>query len=154
MIVILPSSKWTQFGEDGLIVKGIIVHNTGNSWSAKENYEYLFNTTLSNGCHYLVDNIETIQCLPDTWKVWTTAKGSDWAFHNCLSIEICNMLADEDWQQSEQRAIALIKEWLLKYDLTKDDIYFHNDFNSSYYCPNKILEIYTSKKNWIERNFE
>ena len=146
----LPENKWKQFGEDGLIVHGLIIHNTGNNLSAEENYNILLESKNSNGCHFFIDNKQIIQCLPETWKCYTTGKGEDWAYHNCLSLEICNLLLQEDWEQCEVNAKELIKEWLNEFNLTRDDIYYHNDFNQQFYCPNKLLDLYGTKKNWLD----
>ena len=50
-----------QFGHDGLEVRGITIHNTGNKASAAENYDWISHTNYSTGCHYFVDENEVIE---------------------------------------------------------------------------------------------
>ena len=141
-------SNMEQFGEKGIEIKGITIHNTGNDLSAKENYEWMAKTSTSQGTHYLVDESETIQCMPLDWHVWHTGKARDFGNMHTIAIEICSMRTIKDYYKAQERAFSLIKELLEKYDLTFDDVYFHNDFDPKKYCPNRILDIYKNKSNF------
>lgn len=142
-----------QFGIPGLVVRGITVHNTGNAWSAQENYDYMEKTDTSAGTHFFVDEKEVIQALPLNWCVYHTGMGIDWACRNTIAIEICRSRSDKQiYQAAEERAINLIQSLLDEYHLTNKDIYFHNDFNRKTYCPHRILTEWGTKKNWIRGN--
>lgn len=152
----LDEKKWQQYGCDGLIPKCITIHNTNNyDLSAKELFDYMNNECVtSQGTHFLIDSKEIIEVLPLNWKTWHTGKGNDYAFHNSIAIEICSSLDNEDYLKGQEKAINLIKELMEKYNLTKDDIYFHNDWNKTTYCPCNILDLYGNKKNFLDKFFK
>ena len=144
-------SNKEQFGYEGLEVKGITIHNTGNTWSAAENYAYMCNSKTSQGTHYFVDEHGYIQAMPQTWCVYHTGMANDWACKHTIAIEICRSQSSLDvYTAAEEKAAELIKKLMKKYKLTKDDIYFHIDFNQRTYCPHRILQNGT-KAEWKER---
>lgn len=151
----LKETRWMQFGEKGLEPNCITIHNTKNySMSAKDLFNYMNDECLtSQGCHYLVDNEGVIEVMPLDWKVYHTGKGKDYAFNHSIAIEICNHISNDLYLKGQDNAIKLIKQLMKKYNIKKEDIYFHNDFNSRTYCPNKILDLYKNKKNFIEKFF-
>lgn len=143
-----------QFGFPGLDVQGITVHNTGNALSAVENYAWMEQTKTSQGCHFFVDEYNVIQAMPTSWCVWHTGKANDWACKHTIAIEICRSRSDEElYLKAEKRAVALIETLMTEYNLTPSEIYFHQDFNKTTYCPHRILDKYGSKKNWKARYF-
>lgn len=152
----LSSDKWEQFGQDGIEVEGVIIHNTGNyKMSANDLFCWLQNDCkTSQGTHFLVDRNNVIQVMPETWKVWTTGKGNDYAFNHLLSIEICSDLNEEKYMQGQQKAVELIKSLMKKYGFGVDKIKFHNDYNKNVYCPCNILEKYKNRENFIKEVFE
>lgn len=151
----LDESKWLQYGQDGLKPNCITIHNTGNyDMTAKDIFNYLNNDCkTSQGCHYLVDNNEVIEVLPLTWRTYHTGKGEDYAFNNSIAIEICSNIDDELYLAGQNKAIALIKELMDKYNIPLSEIYFHIDFNSKTYCPCNILDLYKTKENFLKKFF-
>lgn len=148
----LKEEKRPQYGKQGLDVKGIVIHNTNNyTKNIDELMNYLENESkTSNGTHFLVDDKKIIEVMPLDWCVWSTGKGNDWCFRHCISIEIVSNINDELYLSGQKRAIKLIKRLMKKYSLTKEDIYFHNDFNKEFYCPATILRIYGNKENFLK----
>ena len=143
-----------QFGIPGLKIESITIHNTGNTLSARENYDMLSESALNNATHYLVDDKEVLQFMPLDWCVFHTGKAADWACKHSIAIEICNSQDTlEKYLEAEKRAVNLIKDLMVTYKLTKKDIYFHKDFNSTTYCPHRILDLYGNKKEFIRRYF-
>lgn len=137
-----------------MIVKGITIHNTGNDKSAQEMYELLKESGKVNLCHFLIDEKEII----NTWSVETpashTGKGFDNGNRFTLAIEICRSRADyELYEKAQKKAVKFIKKLLKEYKLTTRNIYFHNDFNKTTYCPHRILDDYGSKENFIKEVF-
>lgn len=154
----ISENKWSQYGfprteED---IQGITIHETGN---VDMNAEQLFNwmnevNKTSQGCHYLVDDTQTIQVMPDDWAVYHTGKGKDFGCRYTIAIEICSSLSDEKYQKAEDRAISLIYELQKKYHIPMDMIFFHQDFNSKTYCPKTILNNYGTSKNFVYSRLE
>lgn len=151
----LDKNKWSQYGKDGLEPTCITIHNTGNyDMTAMELFDYLNNECLtSQGCHFLVDDKEIIEVMPLNWKTYHTGKGEDYAFNNSIAIEICSNLDDELYLKGQENAIRLIKNYMDKFDIPKDEIYFHIDFNPTTYCPCNILDLYKTKENFLNKFF-
>ena len=72
-----------------MIVKGITIHNTGNDYSAKELSNMLKDKMQFNLCHYLVDEKEVIQMIPEDQEAEHTGKGYDFGNRYTIAIEIC-----------------------------------------------------------------
>lgn len=137
-----------------MIVKGITIHNTNNEYSAKKNYELLLKNQKTNLCHYLIDDEEIINTLSEDVEAMHTGKGYDNGNKYTIAIEICKSRCDEEaYLKAEKKAIKFIKKLMKKYNLTKEDIYFHNDFNKQMYCPHRILDIYKKKEVFINGSF-
>lgn len=141
-----------QFGFPGLEVKGITIHNTGNELSAAENYALMEHSSDSRGTHYFVDEFEVIQAMPLDWCVYHTGMAKDWACQHTIAIEICRSQSDlQTYLKAERKAVNLVKQLLRQYGLNKRAVYFHRDFNPKTYCPHRIFEEYTTKKDWKAR---
>lgn len=149
----IDKKKYNQYGEIGLEPKAITIHNTGTRKSAKELLEIMKNGTSSKGCHFLVDKDDIIEVMPINYRVYHTGKGRDWAFNNSIAIEICSQVDSNEYLKGQAKAISLIKKLMRKYNLSTDDIYFHNDF-ANVYCPCDILNIYGNKRNFLRKEFE
>lgn len=142
-----------QFGFRGIKIRGICIHNTGNALSAAENYAVMETSTGNAGCHFFVDESEVIQAMPLNYCVYHTGMAKDWACRHCLAVEICRSRSGTElYAAAEANAVEFVKGLMERYNLTADDIYFHNDFNERTYCPHRILTNET-KKEWIGRNF-
>lgn len=151
----IDEKKYSQYGAYGLLPKAITIHNTNNyDWSAQDLFNYINSECkTSQGVHLIADHNGIIEVMPLDWKVWHTGKGNDWAFNNSIAIEICSNLDNELYLKGQQIAIDKIKELMKTYNLTNEDLYFHNDFNQTTYCPANILDLYKSKKVFLEKFF-
>lgn len=147
----LSKSKWKQYGQPNSKIKGIVIHNTNNQQMSAEQLEnWLENDNKrSNGCHFLIDYKEVRQVMPIDWSVWNTGMGMSFGNLDCISIEICSHPNNKLYLAGQERAINLIKELMKKYNLTKDDIYFHNDFQPHINCPAQIIKIYGKKSAFL-----
>lgn len=147
----LTENKWYQYGTPNSKIKGIVLHNTNNhSMSAKQLEEWLQNDEKTNaGCHYLVDYKDVIQIMPDDWSVFNVGNGYSFGNQDCIAIEICSNPSEKLYLQGEQKAIKLIKKLMKKYHLTKDDIFFHRDFQPNINCPAQIIKRYKTKQEFL-----
>lgn len=153
----IKENRFIQFGfpRTEADIKGITIHETGSEMSAQELFDYLDNVSKdSKGTHYLVDDKEIIQVMPDDWAVYHTGKGLDWGNRYTIAIEICSNINDEKYRQGEDRAISLIYNLQKKYHIPNDMIFFHNDFNSTTYCPKTILNNYKTSRNFVYQRIE
>lgn len=149
----IKEEKFNQYGfprnEEDIL--GITLHETGNNnMSARQLFDYLENECkTSQGTHYIVDDIETLQVMPNDWACYHTGKGLDWGNRFTIAIEICSSISDEKYQQAQDNAVALIKELMEEYAINKDSIFFHYDFNNRTHCPNRILNKYKNAKRFV-----
>lgn len=150
----IPKARWSQYGEEGMVVKGITIHNTNNSLSARENAELMTNSTSEAGCHFFIDETETIQMMPEDWHVWHTGKAYDGGNMTTIAIEICRSTSKEEtYLQAQTRAIRKVKNLMKKYDIDISHVYFHRNWNPTTYCPHRILQIYGNRNTFIEEEF-
>lgn len=147
----IPETKWKQYGLPDAQIKGIVIHNTNNQlWSARRLEKWLIEENkTSASAHFIVDAEDTIQVMPLDWSVWNTGMGMDFGNLHCISIEICSHPSEQIYLQGERRAIQLIKELMIQFNLTEKDIYFHRDFNPNVNCPAQILKRYGNKQNFL-----
>lgn len=151
----IDRNKYEQFGfersqED---IQCIVLHNTNSELSARQLFNWLNETSSSQGTHYIVDCDEVVEVMPLDWGVYHTGKGMDFGNKYGIAIEICSNLNNEKYLDGETKAMELVKSLMNEYHLTKNDIYFHQDFNQTTKCPNDILTIYGNRKNFINSYF-
>lgn len=153
----INKNKWLQYGyESGNLKKtSITIHNTNNyEMSAREIFNFMDKENkTSQGTHFLVDDKEIIEVMPLDWCVYHTGKGNDNACKHSIAIEICSNNNDELYLKGQDKAIELIKSIMNEYNISKDCIFFHQDFNNQFYCPATILNLYGNKENFIEKFF-
>lgn len=153
----LSEKKWQQYGfkRSENDINCIVIHNTNNYENNAEQLEnWLENECkTSQGTHYLVDDKEVRQVMPLDYGVYSTGKGKDYCSMHSIAIEICSNLNNDLYLWGQENAIALIKELMKKYNITKEELYFHIDFNSKFYCPANILNLYGNKKNFLDKFF-
>lgn len=147
--------NYAQFGFEGLVVKGITIHNSGSTKSAAELREWYEHTDSNQGCHYLVDDEQIIQIMPLEWCVYHTGKGIDFGTSHTIAIEICKSQSDlETYMKAQEKALFLVQKLLKKYELTSEQVYFHNSFNERAYCPHRILDIYGSRAEFVRKEID
>lgn len=136
-------------------IKGITIHNTGNYLSAEDCYNYLKLNGRLNLCHYLIDEKKVIATTPEYLMAFHTGKGYDKGNMNTIAVEICRSTAPKNlYLKAQKNAVKFIKGIMAKYNLTANDIYFHNDFNPACGCPHRILQEYKTKRNFIKEMFK
>ena len=146
----IPKSKWRQYGQPGSKVKGIIIHNTNSSKSAVQLEKWLSEENKgSNGCHFLVDSNEVRKVMPLNWSVYSVGNGASFGNLDCIAIEICSNLSEREYSKAEQKGIELIRELMSKYNLSKEQIYFHRDFQANVNCPAQIIKRYGTKARFL-----
>ena len=142
----IDQNKYDQYGfprtaED---ILGITIHETGNyDMNAQELFDWLNDENkTSQGCHYICDDTQTIQVMPENWAVFHTGKGYDWGNRYTIAIEIVSSIDDTKYQGAQDRAVALIKQLQNTYNIPNDMVFFHRNFDPVVYCPQTILNRY------------
>lgn len=135
-------------------VKGITFHDTGNDLSADQLHAVLIEEHKPNLCHFLVDENEIRQTWPLDEPASHTGKGYDFGNLHTIAIEVCRSTSDEEtYLQALNNAVTLAKELMERYELPTRRIYLHRDFDVNTNCPHRLLEIYKTKANFVEENF-
>lgn len=145
--------KFNQYGfpRNPIDIKGITIHETGNyEMNAQQLFDYFNDVDKSTqGAHYVVDDTQVIQLMPNDWAIYHTGKGKDYGCKYTIAIEICSNINDEKYKEAQDNAVQLIKQLMQQYNITSDDIFLHNDFNPVVHCPNAILNKYGSAKRFV-----
>ena len=120
----------------------IIIHNTSNDASAKNEITNMKNNSLSTSFHYAVDDIEIRQGIPLNRNTWNAGDGERGPGNRKgISIEICySKSGGERFDKAEENA-ARLTAWLLKErNWGIDKVKKHQDFSGKY-CPHRTLDL-------------
>lgn len=125
----------------------LVIHNTANSASARNEANYLHSSsnTSSTSYHYVVDEQEIIQVLPNNINGWHAGDGSSTnSFNrNSIGIEIAksmstdNTIKDAAIYQSALLVVFLLKELNIPFS----NIVTHQSITNKN-CPHDILQRY------------
>ena len=119
----------------------VVVHNTYNDASAKNEANYMCNNNNEVSTHYFVDDVEIVQCIEENRNSWNAGDGNGKGNREGLSVEICySKSGGEKFIQSEKNAAELIA-WILKrYGWGIDRVTKHQDYSGKY-CPHRTLDM-------------
>lgn len=120
----------------------IVVHNTANDASAKNEVAYMIRNNNQVSFHYAVDDKEIIQGIPENRNAWHAGDGgSGQGNRKGLSIEICySKSGGQSFMAAEKLAAKFIATKLNKKGWGIDKVKKHQDFSGKY-CPHKTLDI-------------
>ena len=110
----------------------LVIHYTGNDGdTAANNGNYFKNNVVETSAHYFVDDTTVVRSVADKNIAW---HAGDWNI-NCRSIgiEIAGSTT-ECTGKTLENVIALTKELMKKYNITKDRVIRHYDANGKL-CP-------------------
>ncbi len=120
----------------------IVIHNTANDASAENEAEYMINNSNEASFHYVVDDKNIYQCIPENRNAWHAGDG---AFgkgnRQGIAIEICySMSGGEKFLKAEENAAKLVARILKKYGWKTDRVKPHQLFSGKY-CPHRTLDL-------------
>ena len=119
----------------------IVVHNTANDASARNEIAYMISNNQEVSFHYAVDDKEVVQGIPENRNAWhcgdgATGKGN----REGVAIEICYSKSGGDrFAKAEQNAVDLIVSILKRYNWGVDKVTKHQDYSGKY-CPHRTLD--------------
>jgi len=134
-------------------LKGVVVHWTANtmdganSWA---NRNYFNNTKRFASAHYLVDEDNVVQCLPENEVAFHVgaheykpiglhiAEGDKNPNYFLIGIEMC-VNEDADWDTTYRNSVALVQQLLNKYKFTIFQLYRHYDITGKD-CPRMLID--------------
>ena len=120
----------------------IVVHNTANDASARNEIAYMISNNQEVSFHYAVDDKEVVQGIPENRNAWHSGDGEHGTGNReGVAIEICYSKSGGDrFIQAEKNAVELIVDILKRYGWGVDKVTKHQDYNGKY-CPHRTLDM-------------
>ena len=125
-----------------MIPTRIVVHNTANDASARNEISYMISNNNEVSFHYAVDDKEVVQGIPENRNAWHSGDGENGKGNReGVAIEICYSKSGGDrFIQAEKNAVDLIVDILKRYNWGVDRVTKHQDYNGKY-CPHRTLDM-------------
>ena len=119
----------------------IVVHNTANDASARNEIAYMISNNQEVSYHYAVDDKEVVQGIPEDRNAWHSGDGEHGVGNRQgIAIEICYSKSGGDrFIQAEKNAVDLIVDILKRYGWGVGKVTKHQDYNGKY-CPHRTLD--------------
>ena len=120
----------------------IVVHNTANDASARNEIAYMIRNDNEVSYHYAVDDKEVVQGIPENRNAWHASDGgSGKGNREGIGIEICySKSGGAKFTKAEQNAVELIVDILKRYGWGIDKVTKHQDYCTKY-CPHRTLDL-------------
>lgn len=138
---LVPESKWWIKCPYEMTPTRIVVHNTANDATARNEIAYMTNNNYETSFHYAVDDKEIVQGLPLDRNGWHSSDGNGKGNREGIAIEICYSKSGGDrFIKAEENAVDLIVYLLKKYNWGIDRVTKHQDYCGKY-CPHRTLDM-------------
>lgn len=128
-------------------IKYLVLHYTaGDSDTAKNNAKYFANGARGASAHYFVDEKEIWQSVREEDTAWHCG-GKKYYHNECrndnsIGIEMCSYKDNNGYhiaQETEDRAILLIRELMKKHNISAENVVRHYDVTHKN-CPAPLVE--------------
>jgi N-acetylmuramoyl-L-alanine amidase CwlA len=138
---IVPTEKYGIKCPYGMTASRIVVHNTANDATARNEIAYMISNNQEVSFHYAVDDKEVVQGIPENRNAWHSGDGANGKGNReGIAIEICYSKSGGDrFTQAEKNAVELIADILKRYGWGVDRVTKHQDYNGKY-CPHRTLD--------------
>lgn len=138
---IVPENKWGIKCPYEMTPTRIVVHNTANDASARNEIAYMTNNDYETSFHYAVDDKEIVQGIEENRNGWHASDSNGKGNREGIAIEICYSLSGGDrFIKAEQNAVDLIVDILKRYGWGIDRVTKHQDYCGKY-CPHRTLDM-------------
>ena len=139
---LVPESKWGIKCPYEMTPTRIVVHNTANDATARNEIAYMTNNNNETSFHYAVDDKEIVQGIEENRNSWNAGDGNGKGNREGIAIEICYSLSGGDrFIKAEQNAVDLIVDILKRYGWGIDRVTKHQDYGNHKYCPHRTLDM-------------
>ena len=138
---IVPTEKYNIKCPYGMNPNRIVVHNTANDATARNEISYMISNDKEVSFHYAVDDKEVVQGIPENRNAWHSGDGENGKGNrDGIAIEICYSKSGGDrFTQAEKNAVELIVDILKRYGWGVDRVTKHQDYSGKY-CPHRTLD--------------
>lgn len=138
---IVPESKYGIKCPYTMKPTRIVVHNTANDATARNEISYMTNNNYEISFHYAVDDKEVVQGIPENRNAWHSGDGNGKGNREGIAIEICYSKSGGDrFIKAEKLAVELIVDILKRYNWGVDKVTKHQDYCKKY-CPHRTLDM-------------
>lgn len=138
---IVPESKYNIKCPYEMKPTRIVVHNTANDATARNEIAYMTNNNYEVSFHYAVDDKEIVQGIEENRNAWHSGDGHGKGNREGIAIEICYSKSGGDrFIKAEQNAVELIVDILKRYNWGIDKVTKHQDYSNKY-CPHRTLDM-------------
>ena len=138
---IVPESRYYLKCPYEMTPTRIVVHNTANDATARNEISYMTNNDYETSFHYAVDDKEIVQGLPENRNGWHASDGNGKGNREGIAIEICYSKSGGDrFIKAEENAVDLIVDILNRYNWNIDKVTKHQDYTNKY-CPHRTLDM-------------
>lgn len=139
---LVPESKYSLKCPYEMMPEFIVVHNTANDATARNEIAYMVRNSSSTSYHYAVDDKEIVQGLPENRNGWHAGDGryGD-GNRKGIGIEICYSESGGDrFIAAEKLTAKFIASKLNEKGWGIDKVKKHQDFQKKY-CPHRTLDM-------------
>jgi N-acetylmuramoyl-L-alanine amidase len=125
-----------------MVAEFIVVHNTANDASARNEVAYMNRNNDKVSFHYAIDDKEIIQGIPENRNAWHAGDGTNGRGNRKgLSIEICySKSGGQRFIEAEKLTAKFIAYKLKEKGWGIDRVKKHQDFSGKY-CPHRTLDM-------------
>ena len=138
---LVPQSKYSIKCPYSMTPEFIVVHNTANDASAKNEVAYMINNNNEVSFHYAIDDKEIVQGIPENRNAWHAGDGNGQGNRKGIGIEICySKSGGQKFINAEKLAAKFIASKLKEKNWGIDKVKKHQDFSGKY-CPHRTLDM-------------
>ena len=139
---LVPSTKYNIKCPYTMIPEFIVVHNTANSASARNEIAYMISNNNQVSFHYAIDDKEIVQGILENRNAWHAGDGANGKGNRKgIAIEICYSKSGGDkFIAAEKLAAQFIASKLKEKGWGIDKVKKHQDFSGKY-CPHRTLDM-------------
>lgn len=138
----LPLTKYKLKAPYSMKPEVIVVHNTANDATARNEIAYMIRNDNQVSFHYAVDDREIVQGIPENRNAWHAGDGgSGEGNRKGIGIEICfSKSGGVRFIKAEQLAAKFIAYKLKEYGWDITRVKKHQDYSGKY-CPHRTLDM-------------
>lgn len=139
---LVPTNKCNIKCPYTMVAEFIVVHNTANDASARNEVAYMISNNNQVSFHYAIDDKEIVQGIPENRNAWHAGDGANGQGNRKgLSIEICySKSGGKRFEEAEKLAAKFIAYKLYEKGWGIDKVKKHQDFSGKY-CPHRTLDM-------------
>ena len=119
----------------------IVIHNTANDASARNEIAYMRSNDNRVSFHYAIDDQEIVQGIPENRNAWHAGDKNGDGNRKGIGIEICySKSGGTRFINAERRTAKFVAEKLKEYRWGIERVRKHQDFSGKY-CPHRTLDM-------------